>query len=253
MYQPKKNTLCCLFPLQQQKAVLRVLPIIYSLYAHRSVSHMPPAGNCFVLEDTETPAAGGVFPVNLQSHVKEVNEQLCLTSGQVANLACENELSERRLQITSRMPLPPSKISSGWGSLLERTCLYQSLHSSLRTHRVKTAILGLGTSAVSRALAAERSAQLAAPAETVQTPCQPLSEGDNHAASRKRVWQQLDRHRLARSCRLPRGLGEACGSGSCRQEPAKLVTTAKHKCRHRLHCILLSGLAAAPNWLQQMP
>lgn len=176
VYQPKKNTLCCLFPFQQQKAVLGVLPIIYSLYVHRSVSHTSPAGNCFVLEDTETPAAGGVFPVNLQSHIKEVNEQLCLTSGQVANLACENELSERRLQITSRMPLPPSKISSGWGSLLERTCLYQSLQSSLRTRRVKTAIMGLGTSAISRALAAECSAQ---PAETVQTPCQPLSEGDN--------------------------------------------------------------------------
>lgn len=53
--------------------------------------------NCFILEDAETPAVGGIFPVRLKSHIKEVNEQLCLSSRQVANLACGNKLSQRRL------------------------------------------------------------------------------------------------------------------------------------------------------------
>lgn len=119
MHKPK-NTLCYLFLFSQQKAVPGVLPIIYSLYVHGCVSHMTPARNPFVLEDAETPAAGGIFPVGLNSHIKEANKQLCLSSRQVANLACANKLRERRLQITSHVPLPPSKTSSVWGSLLQR-------------------------------------------------------------------------------------------------------------------------------------
>lgn len=50
----------------------------------------------------------------------------------MANLACGSKLSERRLQTTSQVPLPPSKMPSDWGSLLERPCRYQSLHSRWR-------------------------------------------------------------------------------------------------------------------------
>lgn len=78
-------------------AALGVLPIIYSLYVHSSVSYMPPARNCFILEDAETPAVGGIFPVRLRKHMKEVNKQLCLSSNKVASLACGNKLSVRRL------------------------------------------------------------------------------------------------------------------------------------------------------------
>lgn len=56
---------------------------------------MTPARNPFVLEDAETPAAGGIFPVGLKSHIKEANKQLCLSSRQVANLACVNKLRQR--------------------------------------------------------------------------------------------------------------------------------------------------------------
>jgi len=57
----------------------------------------------------------------------------------------------------------------------------------------------------------------------------------------------------ARSCRPLLGLSGAGGASSCRQQPAKLVINAENKCRHHLHCILLTMLAAAPNWLHQMP
>lgn len=188
-------------------------------------------------------ALGNTFPIHLYSHIKEVNEKICLSSRQVANLTYGNKLSERRLQIISHTPLPPSKTSSDWSILQERARLYQLLQSILKTHCVKTAITRLAVD-ISRALAAQHSAQQA---EMVQTLHQPRSSGSMPGGSHSGIGLLRV---SAQSCRPLLGLGGAGGSSSSRQEPAEPVTGAEHTCRCHLHSIFLSMVTAAPNWLQ---
>lgn len=131
----ERRTLCYLFPFRHNIPQFLGFCPSFTVHVGTALSGMcllQEIASLWKVQRYQQSGGRGVFPVYLKGHTKEVKKKLCLLTRQVANLACGSKLSERRLQTTSQVPLPPSKVPSDWGSLLERPCWYQSLHSRWR-------------------------------------------------------------------------------------------------------------------------